>query len=448
MFIQCHRRYIGANKLLNHRRQVHPVSDIPIYMCEYCAKGFNQKRSFDKHIRIHQDFRYQCPECDSSFRSASSRLEHKYRVHEKIMRYQCEFCGRRFWQRGNMRKHIKLKHQDGIVHHDLFQENSKKDWTTEGSKPVNTTGLKRKRRTVKKKTEEEPSVTQEDSDLGGSFAAPSAAELFLGLEKPKKQRKKNISKTTIDFDGVAVEALKRSPSPIKEPSSEANKTPAKNKGNDGQTVKKKRMSKKALKAQQETESQAITEAVEEAELYDDSNSTVYTTNAEVIDFSQIHDPLSAACSIVIDQQPHQNYGTVYQLQTTSQPNHAVSTSFHSHHNYRLTANHGHNTKHSPQQQPQLYQQVQYQPQVTPVAATVSFPGLGYQQHHMLSTLHSSSVALAAAQSQLQVVQGHRQGVSIPAPGECKLCGEHYNDVKSHYLDFHRIPMERVRNLLS
>ena len=373
------------------------------------------------------------------------------------MRYQCQFCGRRFWQRGNMKKHIKLKHQDGIVHHDLFEENSKKDWTIEGSKPINTTGLKRKRRTVKKKTEEESSVAQEDEGLGGSFAAPSsAAELFLELDKPKRQRKNKVSRTTINLEGVAVEAPKRSSSPRKEPSSGTKKTLAKNKANDGQTVQKKRISKKALKAQQEAQAQVPAEPIEQAELYDDSNSTVYTTNAEVIDFSQIHDPLSAACSIVIDQHQHQNYvtpqHTVYQLQTPSQQSHTVSTTFHNHHNYRLTPSHGHNTRHSSQQQQQqqhLYQQVQYQPQqVTPVAATVSFPGLGYQQHQMLSTLHSSSVALVAAQSQMQAVQNHRQGICIPVPGECKLCGEHYDDVKSHYLDFHRIPMERVRNLLS
>ncbi|XP_052859862.1 transcription factor grauzone-like [Anopheles cruzii] len=76
--------------------------------CEYCKKWFNGKYNLKKHIRfLHneegQEFR--CDICQHESPNSRALANHKLRVHVEE-KYECEYCGKRFKRRPNLREHI------------------------------------------------------------------------------------------------------------------------------------------------------------------------------------------------------------------------------------------------------------------------------------------------------------------------------------------------------
>ena len=238
------------------------------------------------------------------------------------MKNQCKFCGRRFWQIGNMGKHIKIKHQDGIIHHELFAENDKKDWSNvRVSQHV--PELKKQRR------------TQEDGeDISSKHGAPSSA--------------------------VIVNALK----------------------ND--TVKTKKSNSQGSKRKKVNDSQDAAN-IEEAQVGNHSlSSSTNVPNSEAIDLSQIHNPLSIACTMISMTDSHETDSTQTLQQSCSQ-------------SHKYQSQHHHNTRQS---------------------------------------------------ARTQSLQREFSSFNPIVSGECLICEQPVNDLRTHYTDVHKVPNDKLQKFLN
>uniref|UniRef100_A0A182WQS7 C2H2-type domain-containing protein n=1 Tax=Anopheles minimus TaxID=112268 RepID=A0A182WQS7_9DIPT len=76
--------------------------------CEYCKKWFSGKYNLNKHIRfLHmQDGQvFPCDVCQHVSPNSRALANHKQRIHVEE-RFECEYCGKRFKRRPNLREHI------------------------------------------------------------------------------------------------------------------------------------------------------------------------------------------------------------------------------------------------------------------------------------------------------------------------------------------------------
>jgi hypothetical protein len=127
---QCERRFESAKSLLWHRRKHR--TDIALFVCDECGLATNDF----KVLKLHKQNAHEnkvapnkvCPDCGERFPNSKHLTDHRDKVHTGIMRFQCHFCGRKFWRADNMRGHVKSQHKDGVRNEALFQENDKKDW--------------------------------------------------------------------------------------------------------------------------------------------------------------------------------------------------------------------------------------------------------------------------------------------------------------------------------
>ncbi|XP_035904952.1 zinc finger protein OZF-like [Anopheles stephensi] len=76
--------------------------------CEYCKKWFSGKYNLNKHIRfLHmQDGQaFPCDVCQHVSPNSRALANHKQRIHVEE-RFECEYCGKRFKRRPNLREHV------------------------------------------------------------------------------------------------------------------------------------------------------------------------------------------------------------------------------------------------------------------------------------------------------------------------------------------------------
>uniref|UniRef100_A0A182IZG6 C2H2-type domain-containing protein n=1 Tax=Anopheles atroparvus TaxID=41427 RepID=A0A182IZG6_ANOAO len=76
--------------------------------CEYCKKWFNGKYNLRKHIRfLHNEEGqvFRCEICQHVSPNSRALSNHKQRIHVEE-KFECEYCGKRFKHRPNLREHI------------------------------------------------------------------------------------------------------------------------------------------------------------------------------------------------------------------------------------------------------------------------------------------------------------------------------------------------------
>uniref|UniRef100_A0A182MQT8 Transcription factor grauzone n=1 Tax=Anopheles culicifacies TaxID=139723 RepID=A0A182MQT8_9DIPT len=76
--------------------------------CEHCHKWFSGKYNLNKHVRfLHmQDGQvFRCDVCQHVSPNSRALANHKLRIHVEE-RFECEYCGKRFKRRPNLREHI------------------------------------------------------------------------------------------------------------------------------------------------------------------------------------------------------------------------------------------------------------------------------------------------------------------------------------------------------
>lgn len=81
-----------------------------VFQCTFCNKSFNQKNTFQNHLRSHGkegEDPYQCNFCGKSF-AVPARLTRHYRTHTGEKPYQCEYCKKSFSVKENLSVHRRI----------------------------------------------------------------------------------------------------------------------------------------------------------------------------------------------------------------------------------------------------------------------------------------------------------------------------------------------------
>jgi len=120
--------------LQHHRDAVHernlkdaePVT----YSCDFCSYESTNKSTFQSHVsRKHSTKRgkrmrsksaikqqdYSCDACSFKCQSRRQLKEHLERKHGSEYKYDCEYCGKKFKVKGDMRLHVRFKHKEGPI---------------------------------------------------------------------------------------------------------------------------------------------------------------------------------------------------------------------------------------------------------------------------------------------------------------------------------------------
>lgn len=112
----CDKQFGYNWDLKRHREQVHADAS---FFCHICSKAYKVKKSFDEHLRSHEDgyvkSRFPCPECDKTF-SAKQVLDNHIKFkhlgvkQKEKQRYLCQTCGQEFYHKYSYLSHMN-KHQ-------------------------------------------------------------------------------------------------------------------------------------------------------------------------------------------------------------------------------------------------------------------------------------------------------------------------------------------------
>ena len=64
---------------------------------------------------------FKCELCERCYSSTNALKEHKQRVHQKLRRYQCEFCSHKAFKKSELARHLKTHRKNKRVSNKLGQ---------------------------------------------------------------------------------------------------------------------------------------------------------------------------------------------------------------------------------------------------------------------------------------------------------------------------------------
>ncbi|XP_023939844.2 zinc finger protein 26 isoform X5 [Bicyclus anynana] len=80
------------------------------HVCDICAAGFINEKSFLVHYKIHKKGVFYCRFCHKEFETLSRMKSHESGVHTNSLRFKCSYCGERFTNSSKKMKHISAVH--------------------------------------------------------------------------------------------------------------------------------------------------------------------------------------------------------------------------------------------------------------------------------------------------------------------------------------------------
>ena len=107
-------QYIGkSTKLLKmHQQNLHSANR-RLYDCQICDFTCVQKRTFDGHMKTHEEsYLFSCSECKCRFTTGSALNRH-LKIHKTERLYICNICSKRFKIKGTLTDHTKKVHKIG-----------------------------------------------------------------------------------------------------------------------------------------------------------------------------------------------------------------------------------------------------------------------------------------------------------------------------------------------
>lgn len=104
----CGKMFSSSTRLLDHRRRHFNEKR---YKCSNCDKNFVNLTALKSHMFIHSESPRSlvCELCGATFRVRKYLTQHKL-IHNKVKRYQCRWCLKRFSQHSGLYVHIKKYH--------------------------------------------------------------------------------------------------------------------------------------------------------------------------------------------------------------------------------------------------------------------------------------------------------------------------------------------------
>ena len=109
---KCNNNFNTKDILRKHDKSVHAESRN--FVCDYCGKGFKRADGLKEHLRTHNTDDSEKAECSVCGKLLSSRksLQIHMRIHEDIVPFICETCGKSFRQQSNLKSHVINIHTD------------------------------------------------------------------------------------------------------------------------------------------------------------------------------------------------------------------------------------------------------------------------------------------------------------------------------------------------
>jgi transcription elongation factor Elf1 len=98
----------GKNEIKRKRR------NFKLYTCDLCGEQEETKKLIEFHISTHIITIYNCGQCDESFETKSAYKNHRVQHSVEIVTYHCDFCGKNFNSKENIRTHQKNIHGYGL----------------------------------------------------------------------------------------------------------------------------------------------------------------------------------------------------------------------------------------------------------------------------------------------------------------------------------------------
>ncbi|XP_076380729.1 uncharacterized protein LOC117224805 isoform X7 [Megalopta genalis] len=119
---------------LEHKTEEQELKDESslTYACDFCSYESTNKSTLHSHIsRKHSTKRigrrknsyryaaepeeYSCDVCEFKCQNRRRLKEHLERKHASEYKYDCEYCGKKFKVKGDMRLHVRFKHKEGPI---------------------------------------------------------------------------------------------------------------------------------------------------------------------------------------------------------------------------------------------------------------------------------------------------------------------------------------------
>lgn len=109
----CGKNFSQRNNLKRHLEEVHRTDGLR-FECYVCSKVLATSHSLKRHLLIHNGPKYTCDICSREFTRVYELNVHK-KIHEDenpTNQLRCEFCGKVFLKKSNLKAHIDNNHLD------------------------------------------------------------------------------------------------------------------------------------------------------------------------------------------------------------------------------------------------------------------------------------------------------------------------------------------------
>ena len=105
----CEKTFIKIQSLRNHYIKEHQI--IREYQCTFCLKQFPSNQTLIIHKRSKHLICFECDICEKVFKKAYYLRLHLETGHGfGSHKFKCEFCEKRFFEKGTMIRHFKAIH--------------------------------------------------------------------------------------------------------------------------------------------------------------------------------------------------------------------------------------------------------------------------------------------------------------------------------------------------
>ena len=108
----CGKCFVSRSVLGNHMKTHDESNKIPRFKCAHCDKKFNHPSNLKRHIRtahfeLSDKKLYECQDCGKTFKDPSAR-KHHMKVHLAVKPYPCTMCEKSFASNSQLESHIRI----------------------------------------------------------------------------------------------------------------------------------------------------------------------------------------------------------------------------------------------------------------------------------------------------------------------------------------------------
>lgn len=111
-FDSCTAAFKSKDTLKQHKMETH--LKVNKFDCEECGKGFYRKSKMIRHLQTHfaadPSLATPCPECQKIFKNVKSMKSHLKSIHEDKKEFSCQYCHSTYSKNVHLNRHILTAH--------------------------------------------------------------------------------------------------------------------------------------------------------------------------------------------------------------------------------------------------------------------------------------------------------------------------------------------------